>query len=66
MQILPEELVDGCVRTLQERVLPALSSRFARGQLYAVLEVVGSLQGQLAWGGMLLDSEASSLTSADQ
>jgi len=56
-----DRLLEGVARTLEESVLPALGSGFARGQLYAVLEVIGSLQGQLVWGGMLLDSEASSL-----
>lgn len=58
-----DRLLDGLARTLEEAVLPALGSGFARGQLYAVLEVLGSLQGQLVWGGMLLDNEAATLAS---
>lgn len=59
--IEPDRILDGIARTLEANVLPALGSGFARGQLYAVLEVLGSLQGQLLWGGMLLENEASSL-----
>lgn len=59
--IEPDRIVDGIARTLEESVLPALGHGFARGQLQAVLEVLGSLQGQLEWGGMLLAGEASML-----
>lgn len=59
--IEPDRIVDGIARTLEEAVLPALGPGFARGQLQAVLEVLGSLQGQLEWGGVLLAGESSML-----
>lgn len=59
--IEPDRVLDGIARTLEETVLPALGSGFARGQLFAVLEVLGGLQGQLVWGGMLLENEAANL-----
>jgi hypothetical protein len=58
-----DRILEGLSRTLEESVLPALGSGFARGQLYAVLEVLGALQGQVTWGGMLLENEAASLAS---
>jgi hypothetical protein len=58
-----DRILEGVVRTLEESVLPALGSGFARGQLFAVLEVLGALQGQVAWGGLLLENEATSLAS---
>lgn len=58
-----DRILEGLARTLEDAVLPALGSGFARGQLYAVLEVLGGLQGQLGWGGMLLENEATSLAS---
>lgn len=61
--IEPDRILDGIARTLEEAVLPALGSGFARGQLFAVLEIIGGLQGQLEWGGMLLDNEATGLAS---
>jgi hypothetical protein len=61
--IEPDRIIEGLARTLEESVLPALGSGFARGQLFAVLEVLGGLQGQLGWGGMLLEHEAASLSS---
>ena len=59
--IEPDRILDGLLRSLEDSVLPALPAGYARGQLFAVLEVLGALQGQLAWGGMLLDGEAVSL-----
>ncbi|MFN2427881.1 MAG: hypothetical protein ABR587_15700 [Candidatus Binatia bacterium] len=56
-----DRILDGLARTLEEAVLPALESGFARGQLFAVLEVLGGLEGQLEWGGMLLENEAGAL-----
>lgn len=57
----PDRIFDGLARTLEEAVLPSVSSGFARGQLFAVLEVLGGLQGQMQWGGMLLENEAANL-----
>lgn len=59
--IEPDRMLEGLAATLEESVLPAVGSGFARGQLHAVLEVLGSLRGQLQWGGLLLESEASSI-----
>jgi len=57
-----DRILDGVARTLENSVLPALDGGFARGQLFAVLEVLGSLQGQVQWGGMLLENEAGALS----
>jgi hypothetical protein len=56
-----DRILEGLAHTLEETVLPALGGGYARGQLYAVLEVIGGLQGQLQWGGMLSENEASTL-----
>ncbi len=56
--IATDRILEGVAKTLEEIVLPALPPGYARGQLYAVLEVVGSLQGQLLLGGPMLESEA--------
>jgi len=45
--IPPETLIDGCVRTLLEAVLPDVGSRFARGQLYAVADVLRNLRDRV-------------------
>lgn len=57
-----DRILDGVARTLEDSVLPALDGGFARGQLFAVLEVLGNLQGQVQWGGMLLENEANALS----
>lgn len=57
----PDRILEGVVRTLEEAVLPELAGGFARGQLYAVLEVLAGVQGQLVWGGFLLENEATRL-----
>ncbi len=59
--IEPDRLLAGIAETLENAVLPELGGGFARGQLYAVLEVLGGLQGQLEWGGMLRQNEANAL-----
>jgi hypothetical protein len=57
-------LVDGCVHTLQERVLPELASRFARGQLYAVLDVLRNLRDLVEEKSSILVEEANAAAAA--
>ena len=61
MLIPPEHLIDGCVRTLLETVLPAIESRFARGQLYAVVDVLRNLRDRIEEKSSVLELEAQSL-----
>ncbi|HME69717.1 MAG TPA: hypothetical protein VKM54_07595 [Myxococcota bacterium] len=61
MLIPPEQLIDGCVRTLLETVLPGIESRFARGQLYAVADVLRNLRDRLEEKNASLELEAQSL-----
>jgi hypothetical protein len=64
VRIPPETLVDGCVQTLQERVLPALASKYARGQLYAVVDVLRNLRDRIEEKSALLAAEAESAAAA--
>lgn len=64
MRIPPELLIDGCVETLAERVLPALTSRYARGQLYAVIDVLRNLRDRVEERSALLAEEAASAAAA--
>ena len=61
MRIPPEQLIDGCVRTLLETVLPSIDSRFARGQLYAVADVLRNLRDRVEEKSSVLALEAQSL-----
>jgi hypothetical protein len=62
--ISPEVLLQGCVRTLLEAVLPDVSSRFARGQLYAVADVLRNLEARVEEKGALFAAEAASARGA--
>ncbi len=53
-------LVDGVLRTLREQVLPAVQDRYARGQLFAVLDVLHNLRDRVECKASLLDTEAES------
>src|SRR5438874_7967760 len=64
MLVPPEVLIDGAVRTLLEFVLPNVSTPFARGQLYAVVDVRRNLRDRVEEKAALLDAEASSAAAA--
>ena len=64
MWIAPDALLQGCVRTLLEAVLPGVESRFARGQLYAVVDVLRNLEGRLEERAALLATESDSAAGA--
>ena len=59
-----ETLLDGLVRTLTESVLPDVGSRFARGQLYAVVDVLRNLRDRVEPRAELLAAEAESAAAA--
>ena len=62
--LAPEQLIDGVVRTLLESVLPGVTTRFARGQLYAAVEVLRNLRDRVDPRAELLDAESSSAAAA--
>jgi hypothetical protein len=59
-----ETLIDGIVRTLTEAVLPDVPTRFARGQLYAVIDVLQNLRDRVEVKAELLEARAASAASA--
>jgi hypothetical protein len=56
-----EEIVDGIVRTLRDTVLPEVPSRFARGQLYAAIDLLRNLRDRVEVKSELLAAEARGL-----
>jgi len=64
VQLSVETLLDGVMRTLREAVLPALGERFARGQLFAVLDVLQNLRERVEPKAELAEVEAASATAA--
>lgn len=59
-----ETLLDGVVHTLTTAVLPAITSRYARGQLYAVVDVLRNLRDRVEVKAALLEAEAASAADA--
>jgi len=67
MLVPVETAIDGLVRTLLEAVLPDVGTRFARGQLYAVVDILRNLRDRVEPKAALADAEAeSALTALDQ
>ncbi len=64
MVIPPERLIDGCVETLRDEVLPNLEARTARGQLYAVMDVLQNLRDRVELKAVALEVEATSARTA--
>jgi len=59
-----EALIDGVVRTLTEAVLPDVGTRFARGQLYAAVDVLRNLRDRVELKTALSEAEAASAAAA--
>jgi len=64
MQLAIETVLDGVMRTLREAVLPSVEGRFARGQLFAVLDVLQNLRDRVQPRADLDDAEAASAETA--
>jgi hypothetical protein len=64
VQLSVETLLDGVMRTLREAVLPAVGERFARGQLFAVLDVLQNLRDRVEPKAELAEVEAASAAAA--
>src|SRR4029450_6856882 len=64
MQLAVGTLLDGVMRTLREAVLPAVEGRFARGQLFAILDVLQNLRDRVEPKASVDDAEATSASAA--
>jgi hypothetical protein len=64
MRVPVETLIDGLVRTLTEAVLPDVTTRFARGQLYAVVDVLRNLRDRIEVRAALAEAESASAAEA--
>lgn len=60
MRIPAERLIDGVVQTLIDAVLPDVASPFARGQLYAAVDVLRNLRDRVEPRAALADEESAS------
>ena len=59
-----ERLIDGVVQTLTEAVLPDLATPFARGQLYAAVDVLRNLRDRIEPRADLATAESASAVTA--
>ena len=64
MRLAVETLIDGVVQTLLDAVLPDVRTRFARGQLYAAIDVLRNLRDRVELRASLLSDEADSAAAA--
>lgn len=60
MRIPAERLIDGVVQTLLDAVLPDVASPFARGQLYAAVDVLRNLRDRIEPRAALAEEESAS------
>lgn len=64
MRTTVDRLVDGVVQTLLDAVLPDLATPYARGQLYAAVDVLRNLRDRVAPRADLADEESGSAAAA--
>jgi hypothetical protein len=64
MHLPPETLLDGVLRTLREIVAPAVQDRYARGQVFAVLDVLNNLRDRVEEKASVVDAESASAAAA--
>lgn len=60
MLIPIERLIDGCLQTLREEVLPEVASRAVRGRVWAVLDVLHNLRDRIEEKAVPAATEADS------
>jgi hypothetical protein len=65
MGLIPlERLIDGCLQTLREEVLPEVGSRAVRGRVWAVLDVRNNLRDRIEEKRAPAEAEAQSAEEA--
>lgn len=65
MGLIPlERLIDGCLQTLREEVLPEVGSRAVRGRVWAVLDVLNNLRDRIEEKRAPAETEAQSAEEA--
>ena len=64
MRLAVDTLIDGVVQTLLDTVLPDVRTRFARGQLWAAIDVLRNLRDRVELRASLLTEEADSAAAA--
>lgn len=60
MRIPLDRMVDGLVHALTQQVVPHVSDRYARGQLWSVVDVLANLRDRIDWRAAPLEDEIAS------
>jgi uncharacterized iron-regulated protein len=63
MYITLERLIDGCIRILRDAVMPEVGTRVARGQVWAVIDILQNMRNRIEEKAELSETESAS---ADQ
>ena len=58
MYITLERLIDGCIHTLREDVMPEVGTRVARGQVWAVIDILQNMRNRIEEKAELCEAES--------
>lgn len=64
MRLPLDRLIDGSIQALTRHVAPAVSDRFARGQLWSVVDILNNLRERIDWKVEPLQSETDAAATA--
>ena len=64
MYITLERLIDGCIRTLRDDVMPEVGTRIARGQVWAVIDILQNMRNRIEEKAELFAAESASAQQA--
>ena len=64
MYITLERLIDGCIRTLRDEVMPEVGTRIARGQVWAVIDILQNMRNRIEEKAEHFEAESASAEQA--
>ena len=64
MYITLERLIDGCIHTLRDDVMPEVGTRIARGQVWAVIDILQNMRNRIEEKAELSAAESASAEEA--
>ena len=64
MYITLERLIDGCIHTLRDDVMPEVGTRVARGQVWAVIDILQNMRNRIEEKAELCEAESVSAEQA--
>jgi hypothetical protein len=64
MYITLERLIDGCIHTLRDDVMPEVGTRIARGQVWAVIDILQNMRNRIEEKAELFEAESASAEQA--